>query len=69
MTTSKPKGQNMTNPNTTQGIIAIIVLIVIVVFFRRQILQIYDSLVKIITGTTAGTEEIGKGFEEIVKNN
>jgi len=59
----------MTWNTIVYAIIAIIVLIVIVVFFRRQILQIYDSLVKIITGTTAGTEEIGKGFEEIVKNN
>ena len=31
MTTSKPKGQNMTNPNTTQGIIAIIVFVLLAV--------------------------------------
>ena len=50
-------------------IIGLIVLITIIIIFRSQINQIYQSLTNIITGTTAGTEEIGKGFEEIVKNN
>ena len=48
------------------AIIAIIVLITLVVLFRSQILAIYQSLMQIITGTTAGTEEIGKGINDLI---
>ena len=50
-------------------IIGLIVLITIIIIFRSQINQIYQSLTNIITGTTAGTDEIGKGINDIIKEN
>lgn len=51
------------------AIIAIIVLIAIAWIFREQINAIYKSLTGIIKGVTVGSDEVGKGIDEIIKKN
>lgn len=49
------------------AIIAIIVLVVLVWVFRKQMNEIYKSLMGIIKGATAGSEDAGEIIEELSK--
>ena len=49
------------------AIIAVIVLITLVWVFRKQINEVFRSLMEIIKTTTAGAEETGKNINELIE--
>ncbi|MBS3151415.1 hypothetical protein J4443_03500 [Candidatus Woesearchaeota archaeon] len=49
------------------AIIAVIVLITLVWVFRKQINEVFRSLMGIIKTTTAGAEETGKNINELIE--
>lgn len=58
--------KGMTWSNIVYAIIALIVLITLVWIFRKQINDIFKSLLNIIKTTTAGSEEAGKNIKELI---
>lgn len=61
--------KGMTWSTIIYAIIAVIVLVTIVWMFRKQIDEIYRSLVNIIKITTGESEQVGKGLREVIETN
>ncbi|MEK6856465.1 MAG: hypothetical protein AABX49_00460 [Nanoarchaeota archaeon] len=59
--------KGLTWDNIVYAIIAIVVLVVLVWIFRKQINDIFRSLISIIKTTNTGVDELGKDIEKIVE--
>lgn len=59
--------KGLTWSNVVYAIIAVVVLITLVWIFRKQINDIFRSLMGIIKTTGAGAEDAGKQINEIIE--